>query len=145
MSETAGQAPAPPPKPAEPPPEPTRMIKLQDREKKVRQRKQKPAVLVVSRQGIPPATLKLDRPRTIIGRDKDQCDVVLDEDAVSRQHASVTREASGFYVLHDLGSRNGVAVAGQKVSRRTLIHGDTFIIGSTSITFQLANPEGKKG
>src|SRR5919112_144340 len=53
-----------------------------------------------------------------IGRHPD-CDVVLNDQEVSRQHAEVRREEDGF-VLHDLGSLNGTKVngAGTKSARR---------------------------
>jgi hypothetical protein len=118
-----------------PPEEATRMVKPDKREKKVRQRRQGTATLLVERPGIPPAPLTLTRPRTILGRDRDNCDVVLEDEVVSRQHASITKEQSGFYVLHDLGSRNGVLVAGTKTERRTLMDGDQFTVGETRFTF----------
>lgn len=121
------------------------MLKLpQVREKKVKQRKSGAASIQVARPGIPPYGLTLNRPRTIIGRDREHCDVVLEEESVSRQHASISKEQSGFYVLHDLGSRNGVMCAGQKVERRTLLDGDVFVVGETTFTFKLPPPD-KKG
>lgn len=46
-----------------------------------------------------------------LGRAKD-CDVVLPEREVSRHHARIERDTTG-YVLRDLGSRNGTAVNGE--------------------------------
>jgi pSer/pThr/pTyr-binding forkhead associated (FHA) protein len=92
---------------------------------------------VVARPGVPAAELTLSRPKTVIGRDRDSCDVVLEDEGVSRQHASVTRESSGFFVLYDLGSTNGIVVSGQKATRRTLLDGDAFVIGETTFRFQL--------
>jgi pSer/pThr/pTyr-binding forkhead associated (FHA) protein len=121
------------------------MVKLPElREKKAKQRKAGAASLQVARPGIPPFPMQLSRPRTIIGRDKEHCDVVLEEESVSRQHASISKESSGFYVLHDLGSRNGVLCAGQKVERRTLLDGDVFVVGETTFTFKQAAPPAKK-
>lgn len=49
-----------------------------------------------------------------IGRGVD-CHVVLTDASVSRVHARVERDAEGRLVLRDLGSRNGVRVAGARV------------------------------
>lgn len=125
-----------PPPPPPPPVEATRMVKPAVREKKIRARQAGQGRLVVKRPNIPTAELVLTRPRTIIGRDRDNCDVVVEEESVSRQHASVTREETGFYTLHDLGSRNGVYVQGRKADRRTLLNGDVFVIGDTTFTFE---------
>ncbi|MBI5496681.1 MAG: FHA domain-containing protein [Deltaproteobacteria bacterium] len=113
------------------------MVKSSRREKKVRERRGGTGVLLVTRPGIPPTPLTLTRARTIIGRDRDSCDVVLEDEGVSRQHASVSRESTGYFALHDLGSKNGIFVGGHRVDRRTLLHGDTFKIGDTTFTFQL--------
>lgn len=58
-----------------------------------------------------------------IGRD-DDCQLVIADRQVSRQHARITLESEG-YVLHDLGSKNGTFVNGQEVKgRRVLKDGD---------------------
>ncbi len=55
----------------------------------------------------------LQEQHTVIGR-SDECDVVLPERQVSRQHAVIERD-NGGYVLRDLGSKNGTYVNGQRV------------------------------
>ena len=55
----------------------------------------------------------LDRDRLSIGRSPD-CDVVLPERAVSREHAVIERRKEGF-VLVDNGSKNGTYVNGEAV------------------------------
>ena len=47
----------------------------------------------------------------ILGRGSD-CDVILDDAAVSRHHARIAQDSFGRWVIEDLGSRNGVLVAG---------------------------------
>jgi pSer/pThr/pTyr-binding forkhead associated (FHA) protein len=129
--------------PAPPKVDATRVLKASQRKKTLRARKAATAKLVVRRPDVPPADLMLNRPRTIIGRDRDRADVVLEDDNVSRQHASVSREDTGLFVLHDLGSRNGVWVSGRRVERRTLINGDEFTIGATSFAFQELDAQGQ--
>lgn len=48
-----------------------------------------------------------------LGRAKD-CDIVLPERQVSRHHARIERDATGF-ILRDLGSKNGTFVNGEPV------------------------------
>ncbi len=70
-----------------------------------------------------------------IGRHPD-CDVVLNDQAVSRQHAEVRLE-DGRFQLVDLGSLNGTKVNGAGVKApRDLEDGDTITIGAHSIRFE---------
>lgn len=71
-----------------------------------------------------------------IGRHPD-CDIVLSDPEVSRQHAEVRREDAGF-MLVDLGSKNGTKVNGAGIDQRTLQDGDTITIGATAIRFELS-------
>lgn len=56
------------------------------------------------------------------------CDVHLDEELTSRQHARITWEADSP-VIEDLGSTNGTFVNGERVQRRRLVLGDRILIG----------------
>lgn len=58
----------------------------------------------------------IDKPAVIIGRGGAdiECDIVLPERQVSRQHAEVYRDR-GRYYLRDLGSKNGTYLNGQPV------------------------------
>jgi hypothetical protein len=70
-----------------------------------------------------------------IGRHPD-CDVVLNDQEVSRQHAEVRRDEGGF-LLVDLGSLNGTKVNGAGVKApRPLEDGDTITIGAHTIRFE---------
>jgi hypothetical protein len=70
-----------------------------------------------------------------IGRSPD-CDIVLNDQAISRQHAEVRREEDGF-ILVDLGSLNGTKVNGAGVKApRTLQDGDQIRIGAHTIVFE---------
>lgn len=71
-----------------------------------------------------------------IGRSR-QCDVVIDDPNVSRQHAEV-RPRGGAWVLTDLGSTNGSSVNGRRIDHPEVIQsGDEIEIGTTAITFEL--------
>jgi len=71
---------------------------------------------------------------TRIGREPSN-DIVLSGDArVSRYHAEIVRDGSGF-VIRDLGSRNGTLVNGSRISRHRLKNGDEIQVGYTRMTF----------
>jgi predicted component of type VI protein secretion system len=74
--------------------------------------------------------------RTLIGRG-DHCDVRLDNELVSWDHAEITRHGSALLVA-DLDSLNGTLHNGRTLKRPTrLEHGDTLKIGPFSITVEL--------
>ena len=60
-------------------------------------------------------TYRLGPGRLIVGRVPD-CDVVLDDDGVSRRHALFVASANGKVMLEDLGSTNGTSADGQRKS-----------------------------
>lgn len=69
-----------------------------------------------------------------IGRDAD-CDISIDNVAVSRNHASISR-TEGEFVLEDLQSGNGTFVNGEKIVTHVLQPGDSFVIGKYSLLFE---------
>jgi SARP family transcriptional regulator, regulator of embCAB operon len=75
----------------------------------------------------------LARPVTTIGRLPTNGVVVADPD-VSRHHADIRRNKSGF-VLVDVGSTNGTSVNGQRVAEHRLRDGDEIQVGESSLVF----------
>jgi hypothetical protein len=73
--------------------------------------------------------------RTSLGRSRSN-DIVVPEDAASAQHCRIDREGDS-YVLHDLGSTNGVWVNGTRIERAVLQHGDRLKVGGTVFTVSL--------
>jgi hypothetical protein len=72
----------------------------------------------------------------ILGRSR-ECDIVLDDENVSRQHAEIHRAAEGW-VLEDLGSTNGSVLNGHRLDRPSLLEaGDEIELGTSLITFEL--------
>lgn len=69
----------------------------------------------------------VDKERFLLGRSKTQADLRLDDPNVSRQHAVIERVGSAWYIV-DLGSTNGVIVAGERVARRAISDGDVLVI-----------------
>jgi pSer/pThr/pTyr-binding forkhead associated (FHA) protein len=76
--------------------------------------------------------------RLTIGRDPNQCQMVLDDETVSARHAYIERDPQGF-VLYDWGSRNGTRVNDEAVASRRLRDGDLLQLGRTRLRF--AAPE----
>ena len=69
-----------------------------------------------------------------IGRSR-QCDVVLTDPNVSRQHAEI-RPRGGSWVVADLGSTNGVSVNGRRIEGPQIVKsGDTIEVGTSRIQF----------
>lgn len=72
----------------------------------------------------------------VIGRSRD-CDVVLADTGVSRRHAEVRPGLDGW-TIEDLGSTNGVRIAGRTIrGPAPLQSGDRIVLGSTEIVFEL--------
>ena len=73
-----------------------------------------------------------------IGRDSVECDVVLPDEKISRQHAYIERQDITYY-LYDLGSANGTFVNGERVTTRLrLKDGDIVRVGDTELIFKVA-------
>lgn len=108
-------------------------------------RRQKTVITVISkiaeRQSLPSACLVviygaelgrrylLDRPDMTVGRSS-QCEIVLDQDSVSRQHARIT-VANQKTTIKDLGSTNGSYINDELAAERVLKDGDLIKIGRT--------------
>lgn len=65
------------------------------------------------------STISLDGERMVMGRNAD-CQIVLDEPAVSREHA-VIRKIQGKFYIEDMKSRNRTFVNNQEITTRTLL------------------------
>lgn len=76
---------------------------------------------------------------TTIGREGTN-DIVLDDSAVSRQHAKVRLEGQDFYI-YDLAATNPIRVNGQETPRARLLDDDRVEIGHTVLVFkQIRHP-----
>jgi pSer/pThr/pTyr-binding forkhead associated (FHA) protein len=81
----------------------------------------------------------LSKPILTIGRSSD-CDLVINDASISRQHVQIIRQEMGWYV-QDLGSRNGTAINGQRLSAPLRLEdGDTLTVGDISLRYLAANP-----
>ena len=71
-----------------------------------------------------------------LGRDP-ACDIVLDDEAVSKRHASLTFVAEDrMWVLEDTSSKNGTALNGARLEMPTVVsHGDVVQLGPRRLRF----------
>jgi adenylate cyclase len=66
--------------------------------------------------------IPLRRPKLLVGR-RSSCDITLRFSNVSSHHCQLELKA-GYWVVRDLGSRNGVKVNGESVESKFLMPGD---------------------
>lgn len=71
---------------------------------------------------------------TRLGRDS-SCEIRLLDSEASRAHAELRPDASGRFLIIDLGSSNGTLVNGQLISHHLLASGDRIEIGGTLLIF----------
>ena len=77
---------------------------------------------------------------TTIGRDYD-CDIVIDEPAVSRKHAKVkldeVEKGQLQFFIQDLATENGTVVNGQKIVKHYLAENDRVTLGRATLVFKM--------
>ena len=56
------------------------------------------------------------------------CDVTLDHASVSRQHARISQDPFGRWIVEDLGSHNGISIDGQRVKAQAVLLGQEISI-----------------
>lgn len=84
------------------------------------------------------AALLETKSEIIIGRSK-ECDIMLPQLNITRQHALIAKMADGSYVIRDLGSKNGTFVNGKRIEEATSIgEHDDILIGAYK--FRLRRP-----
>lgn len=92
------------------------------------------ASLLVKIQGQGSRIVELEHATCTIGRKKNN-DLVIEDAAVSSQHARIVKIQSVFF-LEDLKSTNGTSVNGQSIDRYQLKDADVIAIGPHRIVFQ---------
>lgn len=65
----------------------------------------------------------VDRDLTVVGRQRGNCDLLIDRHSISKLHCLVVK-TDGLLYIRDLASTNGTRVNGQKVTRGALLPGD---------------------
>jgi pSer/pThr/pTyr-binding forkhead associated (FHA) protein len=70
----------------------------------------------------------------LIGRHADGAGRLADDEEISRSHARISLDRSGFCAIEDLGSTNGTFVNGLRIAGpQTLSVGDTIELGGTTL------------
>lgn len=91
-----------------------------------------------------PSVVLLDDDIITLGRDQ-VCQVVLAQQAVSRNHARISRDGS-LYFVEDLGSSYGTQINGQKLpkgEKHLLRNGDVIAIAQFDVTFDRVAAEAR--
>jgi pSer/pThr/pTyr-binding forkhead associated (FHA) protein len=78
-------------------------------------------------------------PEMTIGRSR-ECDIFLEDLAVSRLHATIRELSNGTYEIIDNRSATGTFVNGRAMARCTLYEGDEVQIGASRFVFRLSRP-----
>ena len=99
----------------------------------------RPALVFLSGELIA-VPIPLEREEVILGRAL-EADVRVNDTKVSRRHAKINQVVNDDneveFILTDFGSRNGILVNGQKVTREVLQNGDKITIGEHILRFDL--------
>ena len=92
---------------------------------------------IVSGSDATPKTFALTSDSVVIGR-QPYCDLVLNNNAISREHAKLEKK-NGVWYVEDLQSRNGVWLNGKRLSYEPtkLEDGDVLLLGDTKIFVRL--------
>jgi pSer/pThr/pTyr-binding forkhead associated (FHA) protein len=85
------------------------------------------------------AAYLLDESHVVIGRGR-SAHIPLDNNPiVSRQHATITADPSGKYIVEDLGGANGTFINDRRLaSEHRLMPGDTIVLGKHALRFEEA-------
>lgn len=72
---------------------------------------------------------------TLIGR-LPGCDIILHSKGVSREHARISQDPFGRWIIEDLNSHNGIHVNGKQVEVYAIVPGEMVYIGSAALCIE---------
>ncbi|MCL2689022.1 MAG: FHA domain-containing protein [Chitinispirillia bacterium] len=78
---------------------------------------------------------ELDEPVIFIGRLPEN-HIPISNMGISRRHVKIEQNTDYTYMLSDLNSLNGTLVNGEKIKKKTLVHGDKIAIGKYIIIYE---------
>lgn len=82
---------------------------------------------------------RLDPRGTVIGRDGQNSQIVIEDESVSAMHAkvrAVETESGLEFFVQDMASANGTFVDGEEVVRQSLSDGTRITVGKTTMVFK---------
>lgn len=99
------------------------------------------AKLIVTMNGSVVGNFFIEKPRVTIGR-RSGNDIQLDDPGVSKEHA-VIQTVGNDHIFEDLGSTNGSAINGSRITRHILQNGDVIELDGYQLKYVnvKANPE----
>lgn len=92
-----------------------------------------PELKVIRKDG---STFTAEVPGQVFTIGRRECDLNLDDTAISRRHCEIAVSGAGW-VVRDLRSSNGTFVKGERVTERPLQEGDRLQLGQTEILFTM--------
>lgn len=100
-----------------------------------RNREEPPMLLqLIPVQGGDPIGIRRDL--TVVGRDENECDLIIDRKSVSKLHCVIVKAGTYLYV-RDLASANGTSLNGQRIVRGPLLPGDELAFANLKFHVQV--------
>jgi pSer/pThr/pTyr-binding forkhead associated (FHA) protein len=82
-------------------------------------------------------TFIIDRPRNVLGRQK-ECEFSIEDPLLSRQHCLFTVDEHGDFFIEDMNSTNETLLNSRKLGKKSqLSYGDRIVAGNTILRFYL--------
>ncbi len=75
------------------------------------------------------APITIDRDITVVGRQTETCDLIVDEKSISKMHCLIVK-TDGLLFVRDLDSTNGTKVNGQRIASGALLPGDKLALAN---------------
>lgn len=97
--------------------------------------------LIIKLQNQQDQRYEIEKPEILIGRGE-ECDLVLPNVSVSREHALIRLNEQGAEVV-DINSENGISINNQKVKQKLLESKDEILIGNFSLIYLADQQEDK--
>ena len=91
--------------------------------------------LVVESENLRGLELRIAKTPVVLGRVRENADLVLDHRSISKEHARLTRLSNGAWQILDLGSANGLKVNGEPYSKCDVESGDRIELGHVTLRF----------
>lgn len=93
----------------------------------------KPNTIIEFKDGEDNKRIEINLDSLIIGRDPEQCKLVISNDKyLGRKHAKLIREKDGYY-LEDLNSKNGTFIDGIRIEGKVKLEKESFRVGRTTL------------